>query len=229
VLYSGSWTPQQKQIIANFLQNVGNSSWYYQMMNKAPKENLLTLKSDRDLSKRIKKNIDDLKLKYDQSGESWIREFVETNTIRDYISIFLLGPDATIPYLSSTSYRKPAWYQDFCGSHTFGIDEIQQKSKTKEKRFIVVQYPTAATNLHCIPSKMKQSPNKDAGLDALINILAHELIETVSGYDIGNLCVYDFGTIQTASDGGSYTETMGAYKYFIQRNYNYKTQTCMNG
>jgi len=142
--------------------------------------------------------------------------------------------DMIVSRLNSTLYRDPTWYQSFCGTHSrrkFLDSDNKGNAKTMATRakMIFVQYPTADTNLNCIPSKMKLSPNDDAGLDAVVNILSHELIETVSGYDIGNLCVYDFGNIKIDSKGKQYTETMGSYNYFIQRNYNYKTGTCMNG
>jgi len=142
----------------------------------------------------------------------------------------LVADDVVFDALHNQAYRNPSWYSSFCGSHTYGKDDVLQASGgSSSYRDIYVFYPTAKTNLNCIPSAMKKSPNDDPGLDAVMNVLAHELIETTSGYDIGNQCVYQFGNIKIDSKGKQYTETMGSYNYFIQQNYNYKTQTCMNG
>lgn len=162
--------------------------------------------------------------------QSAIKAGKSGNSEENPIFFFLLGPDVHIPILNNEKYLKPTWYERYCGTHTFGNNYVQKKSRsTRNERFVVAYYPTQSNNLNCIPSKMTKSPNGDAGLDAILNVIAHEFVETVTGYDIANQCVYQFGNIKTDVNGGNYTEKIGDKRYFIQQNFNYKTQTCENG
>jgi len=263
VVFVGNlWTNTRKEIVKDFLKNVGASSWYHSMMTVQSKGNKLELKDtvDCNIIAPIQPMRPDV---YASIGEQWIGDFAEgyhlphlfTNWPRksewdiindksfkfsksfgvaspkNGIFIALSTEDVQLDLLRNTAYRNPPWLPSFCGTHTYGKNQIQSKSTYGNKRYIYAYLPTEGSDIaeECIPKKLVKSPNGDRGLDAMLNILAHELIETVSGYDIGNLCVYRFGKIKTDSKGANYTEQIGSRKYFIQQNFNSKTHECMNG
>jgi len=220
---------------------VGASSWYYKMMNKAPPStggNKLVLKGVTTVSLTATNNYMSTFVDRSCIGDGTSQML---DTLRKYpttypnvasvdsmgIYVFLIGPD-----VEWTTSEK--WESRFCGSHTFGINDAQVYSSSiipgiNKKRYIQANFPSSLNNLNCIPSVLTTPPNGNIALDGMINILAHELIETVSGYDIGNQCVYRFGTIEKLSDGRQYTEMIGGKPYFIQKNFNYYTHQCNHG
>jgi len=254
-IFIGNWNVNQRNIIKNFLGNVGASPWYFKMMNKMPTDNLLQLQAETLVPtgewelESTSNQLSSLQHDYLENREAFLANFKDLPTMKNKfylgprgtsapgnlisdqergIFIYLFAADAVVPLLKDTNYRSPSWYSDFCGTHTYSKSPLSSISSLQNKRWIMAYYPTANTNLACIPSALRQAPNGDRSLDAMINVIAHELIETTSGYDIGNKCVYNFGNIKT--DGGvQYTERFGNSKYFIQQNFNFKTETCMNG
>jgi len=242
LIFLGPWQENNKALIRHFLNNVGTSSWYYQMLNKQvgknPKNHILLkgeIEVPLDKIPPLIKGIynDD----YDAGGEYWLRSLKEDLT-KSYsamknwdskgIFIFLSSNQHSFPALKDTRWMEGSWYASFCGTHSFGINLTQKKSGTNKDRFIYA-YDQSLARSSCIPDSMSKPPNGDKSLDALINVIAHELIETTSGYDIGNQCVYQYGTIKKLPDGRQYTEKMGDKYYFLQQNFNYKTQKCMSG
>jgi len=235
-IYLGTFTTAQRDTVNYFLKNVGASTWYYKMMNKAPPStggNKLVLKGVTTVSleatKRFMSKFDDLNCI--GGGTSQMLAALRENNYPNVASvdsmgiyIFLIGPD--VPW--STSQK---WKSQTCGSHTFGMNEAQVDCSSiitgiHKKRYINAAFPSSLNNLNCIPSALTSPPNGNKALDAMINVVAHELIETVSGYDIGNQCVYQFASKKTQS-GSQYTELIGGKPYFIQKNFNYKTQRCL--
>jgi hypothetical protein len=72
------------------------------------------------------------------------------------------------------------------------------------------------------------SPNGDAGADAMISVMAHELSEAVSdpqldgwyasnGEENGDLCAWNFGTTSTLANGARYNVTLNGGRYLMQQ------------
>jgi hypothetical protein len=80
----------------------------------------------------------------------------------------------------------------------------------------------------CAPQTV--SPNGNAGVDGMVSVLAHELVETLSdpllnawydssGAENADKCAWTFGGAQTLNANGSYSNmTLGARKFLVQRN-----------
>ena len=72
------------------------------------------------------------------------------------------------------------------------------------------------------------SPNGDAGADAMISVMAHELSEAVSdpegnawyasnGEENGDLCAWNFGNASTLPSGAKYNVTINSVNYLMQQ------------
>ena len=72
------------------------------------------------------------------------------------------------------------------------------------------------------------SPNGDAGADAMISVMAHELSEAVSdpegnawyasnGEENGDLCAWNFGTTSVLPSGAQWNVSLGGKDYLIQQ------------
>jgi len=71
------------------------------------------------------------------------------------------------------------------------------------------------------------SPNGDSGADAMVSIMAHEAVETVTdpdlnawydsqGNEVADKCAWKFGPYKTLAGHGAYNETFGTYNWLLQ-------------
>jgi len=156
---------------------------------------------------------------YNFNGEAWLLAYMNQlltralykdgwgNTLKPQVNatnifVFMADEDTPIPWLNNTKYLSPTWYSSFCGTHTYGNNPILKMlnldlSMENSFKAIYVPYPSAKSGLkNCIPSTLTKPPSGDAALDSMINTVAHELVETITGYDIMNQCVYNYGTVK---------------------------------
>lgn len=74
------------------------------------------------------------------------------------------------------------------------------------------------------------SPNKNAGADAMASVIAHEATEAATdpkgdawydanGDENADKCAWTFGSSSTLASGAKYNMTLGARKFYIQRNW----------
>jgi len=108
----------------------------------------------------------------------------------------------------------------FCGWHNFNVFNNQQYKYA----FIGVPPNTCG----CI--RQSVSPNGNPGVDALINVISHELAETAtdplltgwwssfSGFENADLCNFYFPSsfTNTMANGAKYDITFGGNNYYIQ-------------
>ena len=82
-----------------------------------------------------------------------------------------------------------------------------------------------------------QSPNANAA-DDVINVISHEHNETISdpngnawfdaaGFEDGDKCAWDFGTPLGGSAGSEFNEVINGNHYFLQREYDNSTHSCL--
>lgn len=110
----------------------------------------------------------------------------------------------------------------YCGWHTKGtVGGVAN-----------VKYSFVGNANRCLASCAPQtvSPNGNAGVDGLVSVLAHELVETLSdpqlnawydasGAENADKCAWTFGGAQTLNANGSYSNmTLGTRKFLVQRN-----------
>lgn len=118
----------------------------------------------------------------------------------------------------------------YCGYHSFA-----------QYKGINVKYSFVGNAARCLGGCAIQnvSPNGDAGLDGALNVLAHELVETMSdpllnawydanGWENADKCAWQFGTTSRLSSGAYYNMAIGSYKFMIQMNWNRQKQACSN-
>jgi hypothetical protein len=81
-----------------------------------------------------------------------------------------------------------------------------------------------------------QYPNGNAA-DSTINVTSHEHNEAITdpqlnawfdaaGYEIGDKCAWDFGTV-SGPNGAEYNQTINGHHYFMQREYSNATHACV--
>jgi len=181
------------------------------------------------------------------SNATWTNQVSASQIFTNYaymknnpIYIFLQSDEAR--------YMRGYWYDWYCGTHfqhycnttitsdTRGCDYFYNMGKTVGQTtfpFIFAYLWGSGTdpnnNYYCNPYYSGSTMNVpgvsvsgDVGLDALINTLAHEIVETVSGFQIANMCVYDYKN----GNAGMSSVTVGGQPYLLQKNYNTQTGTC---
>lgn len=83
-----------------------------------------------------------------------------------------------------------------------------------------------------------QYPNgSSTQADPTINVVSHEHIEAITdprlnawydaaGYEIGDKCAWDFGSVQ-GTNGSEYNQTINGHHYFLQREYSNSGSACL--
>lgn len=110
----------------------------------------------------------------------------------------------------------------FCGFHT----RATLNGADIKYAFVgnIARCPSA-----CAASNLGQGPNGNMGADAMANVMAHELNETVTdpdlnawyhnnlGGEVGDLCNFNFGPEFTTANGAPADVTLGGRNFLIQR------------
>jgi hypothetical protein len=92
----------------------------------------------------------------------------------------------------------------------------------------------------CANQNTKVSPSGDAAVDAMISVLAHELVEAVSdpesdgnrawqdsvGYENADKCAWTYGPTEKDGSGFLYNIELAGKKYLVQRNWSPVSQSC---
>jgi len=98
----------------------------------------------------------------------------------------------------------------------------------KDIKFGFVGNPALQCPSAC--SAQATTPNSNLAADAMANLIAHELSETVtdpdlnawfdrSGQENADKCAWTFGTIKAASNGAAYNVSGGGRQWLLQRNW----------
>jgi hypothetical protein len=125
--------------------------------------------------------------------------------------------------LTSTDVNETSGFcTTYCGWHNHGSVEN-----------IPIKYAFVGNADRCptaCSGQSNSSPNDNVGADAMANVIAHELEETVTdpyinawydgnGQENADKCAWTFGTTQTASNGSLYNMTINNKQYLIQQNW----------
>jgi Phosphate-induced protein 1 conserved region/Ricin-type beta-trefoil lectin domain-like len=80
--------------------------------------------------------------------------------------------------------------------------------------------------------QLTKSPNNNPEGDAIVNLMAHELSESITdpedggsaswmnlndGDEMGDMCAWKFGPEETAANGSKYNVTLGGHQYLLQQ------------
>jgi len=144
--------------------------------------------------------------------------------VSEAISANALPKDTSAVYFVLTSADVTAssgFCTQYCGWHTHGTIGGSD-----------IKYSFVGNADRCPSSCAQQttSPNGNAGADAMVSIVAHELEEAVTDPDLNawydrrgaenaDKCAWTFGTQSTASNGSKYNVTLGGSKFLIQQNW----------
>ncbi|RUS30169.1 phosphate-induced protein 1 [Jimgerdemannia flammicorona] len=90
---------------------------------------------------------------------------------------------------------------------------------------------------NCSLLNQESSPNGNPPVDAMISVIAHELVEAVSdplgdawfdkqGEENADKCIFEYGKTFKGVNGSLYNIELGDRKYLIQQNWNPVTQSC---
>lgn len=112
----------------------------------------------------------------------------------------------------------------YCGWHSYGISNL---SGVANVPIIALQDFTSTYNRACAPQLT--SPNGSASLDAVANVMVHEVDETltdpflgawydVNGAESADKCVRTYGTYYYVGSA-KYNVQLGSLKYLIQQNW----------
>ncbi len=134
----------------------------------------------------------------------------------------------TAPGVAETS----GFLSSYCGWHwsgsfiNGGIVEGTIYSGTPVVKFAFIGNAAGPSFGSC--AAQSTSPNGDPGADAMISVMAHELSEGVSdpegnawyvsnGEEDADLCAWNFGATQAASNGSMFNVTLNGVNYLMQQ------------
>jgi len=139
-----------------------------------------------------------------------------------------VDPNGIYFVLTSPDVTETGFCTTFCGFHTFGTFG----ATTIKVAFVgdaATQCPARPGQLGC--SAQSLTPNGNEGADAMANVMAHELNETVTdpelnawfhidgSGEVGDICASDFGTTFTALNKARANVVLSGRQYLLQSNF----------
>jgi len=237
LIFYGAWSAAPdnvnggKQIAIDFVKNLGGSSWMsivndptdvlpaYTGPGGIETTNLLGPVTNADIGWAT--NAGSLRPRRQTSLSmndvyNLVQYYISTTTskIKDPNGIYFIISSSTV---TQTNGGQNSMCKQYCGWHT----------ASSGLRFGWVGNPTACLN-GCAPQSI--SPNGNAGVDAIVNLLAHEIIEATTdpdqngwfdsaGYENADKCAWTFGGAQyKVANLASANVHLGSRDYLIQRN-----------
>jgi len=215
VIWYGNWAGNTATtIIPDFLNNLGGSPYwninttYYNGAGTHLANSVAFLGSTTD-NYSLGKNLSDANIR---------------TVVSSAITSGRLPKDAAGIYLVLTAAdvtAKSGFCTRYCGWHTYSTI-----SST------TIKYAFVGNAARCLNSCAAQSvgPNGNAGADAMISVIAHELEEAAtdpqlnawydgSGAENADKCSWSFGTTSVLPTGAKYNMTLGTRKYLVQQNW----------
>jgi hypothetical protein len=217
-VWYGDWTtldPSGVGILTDFAQNIGGSPYfninttYYDGANRRVSNSVAWGTSTNDSYSQGKSLSDSQIFTVVSSAINGGRLPKDPNGVY----FVLTSPDVTATSGFCTKY---------CGWHTHGT-----VSGTDIKYSFV---GNAASKCLSSCSAQSSGPNGDAGADAMVSVIAHELEEAVTdpdlnawydnrGYENADKCAWTFGTTYSTNNGSKANMKLGTRDYLIQRNW----------
>jgi hypothetical protein len=215
-VWYGAWSGSDQTIITDFGRALGGSPWYginttYTDAAKKPVVNKVTLAGQATAPFTKGSALSDAQI------QSIVSETIGSGALPAdangvYVVLTAAGVTATSGFLTK-----------YCGWHTHA------SMAAKDIKFSFVGDPTGASLANCA-AQTASSPNGSPGVDALISVLAHEIVEAAtdpdlnawfdrSGAENADKCAWTFGTTYKATNGSTANMKLGARDFLIQRNW----------
>lgn len=220
VIWYGNWnqgngtdTPQGQAIVTEFLQNIGGSPYYdinktYSIPGTTISGNVTYGGATTDTGSQGKRLSD---------SKVWaiVQRAINNNALpKDPNGIYFVLTSSDVSVTSGFCTR-------YCGWHTHGTLTGTD-----------VKYSFVGNAARCLSGCAAQStsPNNNPGVDGMVSVLYHELVEAASDpdlnawYDSGGAenadkCAWTFGSSQYQVANGSWANAhLGSRDYLIQRN-----------
>lgn len=220
VIWYGNWnqnngadTPAGQQIVRDFANSVGASPWWQIMTTYTASKYFISggVAFGGETTDSYSKG----SVLKDSDVQSIVLSAINAGK-------FPLNMQGIYYVLTSSDVTASSGFcTKYCGWHTY--------ARTTKGN---VRYSFVGNAARCLSACSVQtvSPNGNAGVDAMVSVIAHELAEAVSDpdlnawYDSGGAenadkCAWTFGqNIQTLPSGAKYNVTMGSRNFLIQRN-----------
>ncbi|HUQ32423.1 MAG TPA: hypothetical protein VM095_09900 [Pyrinomonadaceae bacterium] len=210
---NGSDTPAGQQIVRDFLNNVGGSPYF--QINSSYSANGYTISGGSTNGAETTDS-------YSQGSR--LRDSSILTIVNSAISSGRLpyNPDGVYFVLTSSDVNESSGFcTKYCGWHTAGTANAGH-----------VRYSYVGNANRCLNSCAAQttSPNGNAGVDAMLSVVAHELEEAVTdpdprsgwvdagGSENADKCAWTFGHAQYLANGAWANMQLGTRHYLIQRN-----------
>ncbi|CAG8444009.1 4277_t:CDS:1 [Ambispora gerdemannii] len=224
-IYYGDWNNQdERNILQTFFENVDGTPWF-QTLQK--------------YSNLVNKNITGpIKLTHVLTNEythgSSLTKQNHIDIVNEALDQNILPEESNAIYfiLSSKDVRSEGFCKDYCGYHS----HFTRPSNTQ----LIYSYVGNAEEQcasGCATGNPNISPNSNVGVDGMINIMAHELIESMNdpflsawydsnGQESADKCNFNFGKTAKAENNADYNMIVNDIKYNIQMNWNPITAEC---
>jgi len=221
VIWYGDWnqangtdTPAGQQIVRDFLTYIGGSP--YMTLNNTYSTASTLLTGAVNFAGETT-NAGSLGTSVADAGFGTI----VTNAI-PYLNGGIADPNGIYLVLTSSNVTASSGFcTKYCGWHTYGT--IAGKN---------IKYSFVGNAARCLSGCAAQSvsPNGNAGVDGMLSVVAHELVETISdpnlnawydsrGAENADKCAWTFGSKQYQVANGSYANMkLGTRDFLIQRN-----------
>ncbi len=222
---SGSDTVAGQQIVQDFMSSVGGSNWmkintatpvtgkgYTGSGGSSVSGNIATVHTAN-----VGYLNNSIKSLSDANIATVVSNYVATQGGASTNAIYFVLTSSDVTASSGFCTR-------YCGWHTTGTVAGVAN----------VKYSFVGNANRCLAGCAPQttSPNGNAGVDGMVSVLAHELVETLSdpqlnawydskGAENADKCAWTFGALNAqkfAANGAVYNVTLGARNYAIQRN-----------
>ena len=216
---NGSDNPGGQAIVRDFMSNVGGSNW----MKINTRGGGYTGTGSTAVSGNVGRVIEGA----GSTGTNYSKRLTDKN-IATLVSNYVAtqgGASTNAIYFLLTSSDVTAtsgFCTQYCGWHTKGtIGGVAN-----------IKYSFVGNANRCLAGCAAQTvgPNGNAGVDGMVSVLAHELVETLSdpllnawydsaGAENADKCAWTFGSAQTVDGNGAYSNVaLGARRFLLQRN-----------
>lgn len=241
-VFYGAWSSNSKTIVSNFLSQIGGSSWYgtqtkyYSQSGSSQSfvSNSVTYGGSVSISSSTGgwqgTNLRESSIAYILLSAFYAGLPMDGNAVY----FVLTSPEVSVAGSSTSS----GFCSSYCGWH--GSASINR---------VTYQYSFVGNPERCVTSSslggcmvQSASPNGDRGVDAMVSVIAHELVETVSdpgpnfsswydsaGRENADKCAWTYGSVSRASTGAYSNVQLGGNRYLIQQNWDPVQQACTLG
>ena len=222
IIFYGSWSSTAKTIVTDFIDNLGGSPWYGTQTTYYDSAGYLD--DSLYFSKTTNVYLDPSRSQGTTLNDDKIHLIVTDAIINgglyaDPTGVYLVLTD------SATSYT------DFCIKSCGFHGSFSEPTSGNTYVFGIISDPTicgADCGLRSV------SPNGNPGVDAMLSVVAHEIVEAVSdpytdlggwyhsetGNENADTCNFDFGTNQYMTASGAVANfQLGMRDFYIQQNW----------